>query len=446
MKSISIKLKITIWYLTFITILLVINLLILFYFSGQIVSAQSKEDLIENVDDIIEHLLVLDNGPIYYDDDHFESFTYYKDNTSFFFYKEDTIMFGQSPINEEALPEINLGLIQTIDIANEQYMIYDILVDNNYTLRAITNITENYSSVNQLIVILLITSPLVILFSGIGGYIILKKSFRPISEISKTALNITKNSSYHLRIPLQEQKNELSELIQVINEMLSSVEIRIEREKLFTSNVSHELRTPLTILKIQVEYLEQKMRENEFLEDIQVIKHQLNYLEEIVKAILMLTKIKENQQFQKSKIDVNSIAENILESYQKEIMSKKITTTLEIQPNVEYFGDQVLLMLLLKNLISNAIKYNKKEGTILIKINTSGDKLIMVVKDNGMGISKEDLTHITEPFYRSDKSRSQEDLSIGIGLSIVESIVKYYSGYLQIESELEIGTAVRVEL
>ena len=235
-------------------------------------------------------------------------------------------------------------------------------------------------------------------------------------------------------------------MTQMINDMLASTEAILEREKQFTSNVSHELRTPLSVLKAQLEYLSEKLKETPYQQDMEAILKQSHYLEEMVKAILMLTKLNEQKSFQKDNINMRELTEDIIESVKEDFTEKNIEVKVNGDSRVSYQGDQMLLMSLLTNVISNAFKYNKKEGYIDINIQQRNQGFKFEIKDSGIGMSEETIQHIIEPFYRSDDVRTQQDLSLGVGMTIVSNIIALYQGKMHISSALNQGTTITIEL
>ena len=446
MRHLSIKAKTILYFVGFFTILTILNQAVLWSLSSQVVLTQSEEEIKEVVRDITEDLVMTSSGPIYKDDDDVEPFIYYVDDVSFVFYQNNTITYGALPDELINQLNINVGNTQNIELGDDDYIIFDTYINETTTMRAIKNITNYDDSVRSILVIAAILSPIIIVLTGVGGYFILKHAFKPIEDVIETTKHIKTNQDYHLRIPLRSSKDELHHMTLGINEMLQATEDVLKREKQFTSNVSHELRTPLSVLRAQLEYLNEKLTQTTYQDEMIPILKQMQYLEDMVKTILMLTKLNEQKVFQVETIEVYPLLEDLIETLQEDYKEKKIQVNLEGEKDITFQGDTMLILSLLTNLMSNALKYNKENGQVTVSLNQHKDKLTIIIKDTGYGMSKEDLTHMKEPFYRSDAVRTQHELSLGVGMTIVSNIVEYYQGELNIESELNIGTTITVIL
>ena len=446
MKKISIKFKIILWFVGFFTILTVLNQLILWSSSSQIVINTSEEEIKEIVNDITEDLVITENGPLYIDDGDEDPFIYYQDGVTFVFYQDNQVAYGSLPNPLLEGLTLQVGKTQTKEINEVYYIVLDVYVGQDTVLRSVKNISNVDNSIQSLLTISLILSPIIIIFTGFGGYLILKRSFKPIDDIIATTKDIKDQQQYHLRIPLSQNQDELYHMTLMINDMLASTESILEREKQFTSNVSHELRTPLAVLKAQLEYLSEKLKETPYQPDIEAILKQSHYLEEMVKAILMLTKLNEQQSFQLDDLNIKELTNDIIESIKEDYMDKHIQVTIDGDQQVTYQADQMLMMSLLTNVISNAFKYNKKDGFINIHIQQKNKGFTFEIQDSGIGMSKETIQHIHEPFYRSDDVRTQQDLSLGVGMTIVSNIVTFYRGNIHISSTLDQGTTITIEL
>lgn len=212
----------------------------------------------------------------------------------------------------------------------------------------------------------------------------------------------------------------------------------------FVANVSHELRTPLTTIKGYAEtLLEGALKEEVAPSFVQVIKKQADRLSKIVEDLLALSKI-ESRDFH-LKLEIISISEIIDDTidFMKEAADKKKISIIKQDrfPSLSVQADRDLLEQALINLMDNAIKYGRPGGTINISAVEKGQKeIILSIKDDGIGIPKEDLPRIFERFYRVDKGRSQELGGTGLGLSIVKHIVQAHGGRVWAESQFGEGS------
>jgi two-component system phosphate regulon sensor histidine kinase PhoR len=212
----------------------------------------------------------------------------------------------------------------------------------------------------------------------------------------------------------------------------------------FVANVSHELRTPLTTIKGYAEtLLEGALKEDVAFQFTQVIKKHADRLTKIVEDLLMLSRI-ESKEFRLNKETlslqdlVNDVIDYVREAAQKKNISVKRS---EPFPLLKIEADRNYLEQVLINLIDNAIKYTPSAGGIEISaVEKDGKEIEFSVRDNGIGIPKEDLPRIFERFYRVDKGRSQESGGTGLGLSIVKHLVQAHGGRIRVESRLGEGS------
>lgn len=444
MKHLSIKSKVIYWFLGVFTLVLLLYQIILWSYSASIVTSRSEQEIKEVVVDVTDYLRIGASGPFYLEDGMEEPFLYFYDDIIFAFYENEQFKYGYLPYTVLENLDVETNQLREIEIEGRQYLIFDVFINDNYVMRAVKNVSTSEAAVRELLIASLLVSPIVILISGAGGYFIMKRAFKPIHDITETAKDIKEQQNYSSRIMIPDAKDEIYQMTLMVNSMLESIESTISREKTFTSNVSHELRTPLTVLKAQVEYLQDKLSNTQFLKDTQEIIKQIQYLEDMVKAILMLTKVNETEVVKKEKVFVLNIIENILDAFHDQMISKKIEIDVQLDANDYVMGDSILITSLLSNLISNAIKYNKDEGIIYISGQSKDGKMNILIKDTGIGMSPSDTKQIFHPFYRSDQVRTIDHLSLGIGMTIVKNIIDRHHGNIQISSVPGEGTQIQI--
>lgn len=159
----------------------------------------------------------------------------------------------------------------------------------------------------------------------------------------------------------------------------------------------------------------------------------------LIESLLLFNRIEQGTGFyQKEEVSVNKLVLSVCEDYQ--FLSEKgiIIKTENIQ-EVSAWINRDLFTLMLNNLIQNAVRYGKENGTVSVKLEDRNDAFSIMVSDDGPGIAAEDLPYIWELFYRGDKSRNSRGM--GLGLSLVKQIVKYHNGTITVESAVERGTA-----
>lgn len=290
---------------------------------------------------------------------------------------------------------------------------------------------------------LFIAFPLILIVLFLIARFIAGRSIKPVAIITETSSRITKDNLID-RIELPNYKDELYVLSKTINDLLDRIENAVEREKQFTSDASHELRTPLTVLKGTLEVLVRKPRSQaEYVEKINFSISEVNRLNNLVDQLLLLARF-ENQKLslKNEKVYLNAVILDTLTLYSGKINAKKINVKHSFLDHYYINSDNYLVSIIISNLISNAIKYSNENGVLLIQLSEQNGKIICSISDNGIGIAKDDLDKIFNPFYRSDPTNHPEIKGSGLGLSIVKRIVQLLHIKFEIHSEVNAGTAV----
>lgn len=209
----------------------------------------------------------------------------------------------------------------------------------------------------------------------------------------------------------------------------------------FFANASHELKSPLTTI---IGY--QQLLANDLISDekeknnaINKTIKEANRMNNIIKDMLDIARLEADIKRNYTQVSIKQIILDILDSYDQEIKKANLRIDLNLNDTI-INGDESDLTKLIKNIIDNAIKYNRIDGFISITLN----KKKLSIEDGGIGIKKEDLEHIFERFYRVDKSKSKELLGTGLGLSIVKHICQTYKYSLNFESEFNKGSKITI--
>lgn len=269
------------------------------------------------------------------------------------------------------------------------------------------------------------------------------RSIKPINAIINTSKIITKDN-LKTRIPLPKTRDELYVLSKTINNLLNRIEDAIEREKQFTSDASHELRTPLTVIKGTLEVLIRKPRDNkEYEEKINYCIKEVDHLNMLVDQLLLMARF-ENQikNIKTESVYLNAVILDVLQLNIEKINSKEIKIKFDTQEDYYIQSDNFLVITILRNIISNAIKYTNTGGEVHISFAKQNEKIVCKISDNGIGIAKQDLESIFNPFFRSNSTDHPEIKGTGLGLSIVKRITELLHIKFKIESEIGVGTTV----
>ena len=256
---------------------------------------------------------------------------------------------------------------------------------------------------------------------------------------------IIEEQTYKLTIyPLGEQKGKLITLNDITK--LNQLE---NMRKEFVSNVSHELKTPLTAIRGFVETLKDGAIEdpNTAGKFLKIIDIESQRLEKLISDLLELSSIESNKISRLNvEIDIKAVADSAVEAYKVTAAKRNISLVNNIETSHRIKGNLELFKAMIYNLVSNAIKYNVENGTVVLSIKEVADGILLHVSDTGIGISNDDLFRIFERFYKVDKSRSYDPDSTGLGLSIVKHILDLFDGDISVDSILGEGTTFKVYL
>ena len=290
---------------------------------------------------------------------------------------------------------------------------------------------------------LLISFPLILLVLFLIARLIAGRSIKPVTLITETSRRITKDNLKE-RIVLPQNKDELYVLSKTINDLLERIENAVEREKQFTSDASHELRTPLTVLKGTLEVLIRKPRTQiEYEAKIKYGISEVNRLNNLVDQLLLLARFENQfQNLKAEKVYLNALILDILTRYSLKMNAKKISVNPTFSKEYYVESDNYLVSIIISNIISNAIKYSNENGEISIALSQNESTTICTISDNGIGIPKEDLDKIMNPFFRSDPTQHPEIKGSGLGLSIVKRLAELLGIQFEIHSQINKGTSV----
>jgi len=228
---------------------------------------------------------------------------------------------------------------------------------------------------------------------------------------------------------------------------ITPYEVYKQAKKDFVSNVSHELKTPIAVLKGVIETLDSEEKDSEKKRFISMASKRINQMDTLINDLLIIARLESQEdKVVKTNINLKRFINQVYEDLAHLTKEKNIKFNNNIDENFQIYGDEQKLSILFKNLIENAIKYNKENGTVEIKSYEEEKFSVVEVKDTGIGIPKESLPLIFERFYRVDKSRSRSVGGTGLGLSIVKHIAEAHKGKVSVSSELGKGSSFKVYL
>jgi len=217
----------------------------------------------------------------------------------------------------------------------------------------------------------------------------------------------------------------------------------------FVSNVTHELKTPITSIRGFIETLKNGAINNKdvSMRFLDIIDIEAERLHDLINDILVLSEI-ENKQSDTDleRIELNSVIDGVFEIMQNIASEKNVVLINNISENIFIKANRNRMKQMILNLVDNAVKYNVPNGSVTVSAENAGGKVIICIKDTGIGIPSQHIPRIFERFYRVDKGRSRNMGGTGLGLSIVKHIINLYNGVINVNSEVGKGTEFIIQL
>lgn len=321
------------------------------------------------------------------------------------------------------------------------------LVDQN-RLEGIIYIYFPLAKISELasreVILLFVSAFVFLLITSFLVYKGIRHIMRPLNELQIAVENMSQGN-YEARVAVN-STDEIGKLSSTFNEMAKAIQREDEAQKAFLATVSHELRTPISYVKgyseaIQNGFITEEQKE----ETIQLIVREANRMERLTNELLQLART-ENEQTDIILYPI-PLAETLREVEQilaHQAQKKAITLQLTADDTLIVEADEVKLKQIFINIIENAINYSQEQSLVEILAIEKDGFANITVRDFGIGIPQEDLPHVTERFYRVNKARSRSDGGSGLGLSIVEQLLKQLRAKIAIESELDKGTKVSI--
>ena len=347
----------------------------------------------------------------------------------------------------EKYPEITEE--EVLDIINNNTTTYNNVLDKyGYTqeishIKSLGEQIEKNKIQNIIFVIVLGLLPLGIY----STYVFIQE--KKIAEINEYIKQVN-NKNYILKI----EENDNSELSKLRNELYKTTillketaeQSEKEKENLSTAiaDISHQLKTPLTSIRIMLDNIsdnpdmEKEIRED-FLSDI---SKQIDWISSLVISLLKIAKLDAGTiKMENKEINVKDLINNVIENLAIIIEVKEIKIITNIDESATFIADYKWQLEALTNILKNAIEHSRQSSKIYITVENTSLFLKIKIQDEGQGISKKDLKHIFERFYRTQNSSEN---SIGIGLALAKTIIEQNNGYIKVDSEIDKGTTFEI--
>lgn len=442
-KGLSIKARVTLWYTFFMILVFGITAVYLVSSSQRMSGRQMRERLVDTVTDAVSQVRFR------YGELDAEELDFYKNGVSVFLYDTQGCLLAPKVtrgIQVDSLLEDQT--IKTASSGRERWMIYDVYSegeDAGFWVRGMISMTEYGQALGNLPILFGSALPLLAVLAALGGFRITRRAFRPVTQMAETARAIGTGSDLSQRIETDGRGDELNQLGDTMNEMLARLQASFEAERQFSSDVSHELRTPIAVIRSQCEFaLSGQAGEEEKREAFEAVLKQSERMNSIVSQLLLLSRA-ENGKFvpEREPVELNVLCETVCEELEAMAAERQVKLAWNTE-ELQITGDETLLIRMVNNLVSNAIRYNRPGCSAEVSLRKRGKYAVLTVRDTGIGIRREDLGQIFNRFYRADRSRSSE--GTGLGLSMAAWIARVHGGSIRAESVYGEGSVFTAEL
>ena len=297
------------------------------------------------------------------------------------------------------------------------------------------NDVDFLKEINKVITSIGIVMVLITIFIAI---LISNNISKPVEVVSNMA-NLIGGGDYDNKIDYDSNIVEIDVLIKSINNLSAKLEEQENLRKRLTTDISHELRTPLTSIQTHLEAMIDGIWEPD-TERLNSVNEEVIRLTNLVNQLQNLAKFdSEKSKLNLAKVNVKNLIMNVVYNNQGKALEKNINIECDLE-SIDSYLDKDKISQVIVNLLSNAIRYTNNGGKIFISLYKENNNLKIQFKDNGIGIPKENIKYIFERFYRVDESRSKNTGGIGVGLTIVKSIIDLHQGTIEVRSELNKGS------
>jgi signal transduction histidine kinase len=319
---------------------------------------------------------------------------------------------------------------------------------NSYTVVATAIDRTGINSLQQLKKILLLSGLIGIAITMLIGYYFSINLLRPLTQIIHE-MNEISFQNISQRIATSNRKDELNQLVQTFNSLLERLETSFNNQKSFIANASHELSTPLAAISSQLEVaLLQNRNEKEYKTVLASVQEDVDHLNNLVRKLLELAKAGAGKGISIEPVRVDEIILSAVEEVNKLHQQYNVYLSFDEIPDEEtlcyIYGNEELLFIAFKNIIENACKYSPSHQA-WVSISIKPDKKTIRIKDEGIGMTQEEIQKIFEPFFRSQRAEDISD-GLGLGLSMSSGIIRLHKGEINIESEPEKGSVFTIVL
>jgi len=285
---------------------------------------------------------------------------------------------------------------------------------------------------------------LIVLAAGVGWFMA-RRAVSGVEAITRTAQKIS-GGSLEQRVPVKARGDEIDQLANTFNQMLDRIQALLTEIKEMSDNMAHDLRSPITRIRGIAEVtLTSGKTPGEYEGMAASTIEECDRLLDMINTMLMISKTESGvDKISGRDVDLTGIVRQACELFEPTAEDKKVNLSCNVPDRAHLTGDTPMIQRMLSNLLDNAIKYTPSGGIVNIAVTESKTRVVVALKDTGIGISQADLPRIFERFYRCDQSRSQA--GIGLGLSLARAIARAHGGDITVISTPNQGSTFTVTL
>jgi heavy metal sensor kinase len=357
--------------------------------------------------------------------------------------------------------DIGIGKAAVNQLIREKRPVFDTnnLPDRKHQIRVLYTIIgrsiilqlgqsmENYSRFIEVFrKIFVATMASLFVFAVIMGWFMARRAVAGVETVTQTARQISEGSLKE-RVPVKKHQDEIDQLAITFNQMLDRIQTLVTGIREMSDNIAHDLKSPITRIRgISEVTLTTDASEKEYETMAASTIEECDRLLDMINTMLVISKTDAGVNLLDTKeIDIASVVRDACELFQSPAEDKDLKLVCDVPGNFSILGDIRLIQRMIANLLDNAIKYTPSEGRVNVSIDAKSEqKVAITVNDTGIGISKEDLPHIFERFYRCDPSRSQA--GTGLGLSFARTVARVHGGDIAVTSIPNQGSTFTVTL
>lgn len=436
-KSWSIKTRVTLWYTTLLAVLVGVVVVAILAMSDSMEEVSAKE-LLEKATNHAATLTAYEAGTLRF----LEPVASYEEGTYLLFYDERyQFLDGAWPRGFPNGIDAANRAFQTIHQDNTTYYVYDRLLefqDGGVWIRGIYESTGAQFILDSVVRVILVALPVLAVIAALGGWLITHNAFRLVEALRQQADSISSGKDLSKRIPVAGERDELQRLAGTLNQMFDRLERSFQAEQQFISDVSHELRTPTAVILAECQYALQAEAETEKQAALEAIQRQGKRMSRMTEEMLTLSRMERGgQPLERMETDLTELVEIICED-QQELLPERLTLRWDLEPVLAQVHSDMMIRLVI-NLLSNAVRYAKQE--IVVTLRCHEHLVTLSVADDGIGIAPEHQEQIFQRFYQVDRARNREDGGgLGLGLAMCQQIAQQHGGAIAVESAVGQGS------